>query len=117
MAEHQHIILEGTVKQVDYMASGFSSFKIVDRGDPSAHSGMIRSQYSEAIEGFNGFSHKLPQGVEPVDGSYLNFRLDKAANSIDKFDSKTGVRLMNVHESHDGEDNQLTVFLPAKNNE
>ena len=114
MAEHQHIILEGTVKQVDYETSGFPRPIIVDRGDALAHSNMLRRQYTEAIEGFNSISLQLPQGVVPVDGSYLDFKFDKTAKSIEKFDSKTGARLMNIHQAPEGEDDHLTVFLPTK---
>ena len=114
MAEHQHVILEGKVKQVDYESSGFPRSIIIDRGEPLVHSNMLREQYIEAIELFSNISLQLPRGVVPVDGSYLDFRFDMTAKSIDKFDSKTGVRLMNVHQTPEGEENHLTVYLPTK---
>ena len=117
MAEHQHVILEGKVRQVEYETSGFPRSFIVDRGDALAHSKMLRRQYTGAIERFSSISQQLPQGVMPVDGTYLDFKFDKTAKSLEKFDSKTGARLMNVHETPEGEDDHLTVFLPTKNKE
>lgn len=55
----------------------------------------------------------MPQNVVPVDGVYLNFKVDKTANSIEKFDTKTGTRLMNVREVEGDTEEYLTVFLSS----
>ena len=49
-------------------------------------------------------------------GSYLNVKVEKTANTLDKFDSKTGSRLMNVHSTPQDNEEQLTLFLPTNNN-
>ncbi len=52
MADHQHIILKGLSSQVDYEPTGFPRSKIIDRGNALAHSTMLNSQYSSAIDLF-----------------------------------------------------------------
>ncbi len=112
MAEHQHIVLEGLARQVDYETSGYSRPIIVERGDDLAHSASLRTQYSAALDDFAQVSAQLPENVQPIDGSYLDFNIDKSANSIEKFNN-TSARLMNVRETEDGNEEFVTIFLPA----
>ena len=116
MSEHRHIILDGLAQKVDYETTGHGKSFIIERENALVHSGMLKSQYNEAIDGFENISAGLPPEVKPVKGSYLNVKVEKTANTLDKFDSKTGSRLMNVHSTPQDNEEQLTLFLPTNNN-
>lgn len=113
MVEHQHIILEGQSSQVDYESTGFPQSKIVVRESALAHSALLNSQYSGAINSFALASNQLPENVPHVDGTYMDITVDKTANAIEKFDAKTGPRLMNIGSSENEHEERLTVFLPS----
>ena len=114
MSEHQHIILEGQARQVDYESSGFPRSTIVDRGDDLVHSRSIRTQYAMALEAFTQTLDQLPENVQPVDGIYLDFKINKSAKSEDKFNN-TKAHLMNVRETEDGDEEFVTIYLPSNN--
>lgn len=113
MVEHQHIILEGQSSQVDYESTGFPQSKIVVRESALAHSALLNSQYSDAINSFALILNQLPENVPHVDGTYMDITVEKTANAIEKFDAKTGPRLMNIGSSENEHEERLTVFLPS----
>ena len=66
MSEHQHIILEGQARQVDYESSGFPRSTIVDRGDDLVHSRSIRTQYAMALEAFTQTLDQYQKTCNPL---------------------------------------------------
>ena len=114
MADHQHIILEGQSSQVDYETTGFPRSKIIGRENELAHSAMLNSQYSGAIDLFAQSSDLLPEHIPHVDGTYLDITVEKSANATDKFDAKRGPRVMNIGPSGNDQEERLTVFLPTR---
>ena len=56
MSEHRHIILDGLAQKVDYETTGHGKSFIIERENALVHSGMLKSQYNEALDGFGKLS-------------------------------------------------------------
>ena len=115
MANRKHIRLENQAEQTAFESRGFPSSQIVNR-DVAAHSELLRSAYHEAIALFIQRHEVLGDLVNPVAGTYLSFRVNKASMAEDSLDTSSGAQLMNVRpaEGNDQEE-QVTVFLPREN--
>ena len=117
MANRKHIQLENKAEPTAFESRGFSSPQIVEREDVEAHSQYLRGVYRDAIDQFLHGQDVLGGFVDPVAGTYLNFRVNKASLTEESLDTASGAQLMNVRpvEGNDQEE-QVTVFLPHENN-
>ena len=115
MANHRHIKLENKAEPTAFESKGFPSPQKVER-DAEAHSQKLRGLYRNAINQFLQGQDVLEGLVDPVAGTYLNFRLNKASLTEDALDTASGTQLMNVRPVEgSNEDEQVTVFLPHEN--
>lgn len=115
MANHKHIRLENKAEQTAFESRGFSSSQIVNR-EAATHSELLRNAYHDAIALFSQRHDVLGDLVNPVAGSYLSFRVNKASMVEDSLDTSSGAQLMNVRPAQDNDqEEQVTVFLPREN--
>lgn len=116
MANRKHIQLENKAEPTAFESRGFSTSQIVER-DAEAHSRYLKEAYRNAIGQFLQGQDVLGGLVDPVAGTYLNFRVNKASLTEESLDTASGAQLMNVRplEGSDHEE-QVTVFLPRENN-
>lgn len=114
MANRSHFLLENKAEQTAFESSGFPSPRKVER-DAEAHVLFLRDAYHDAIDQFEQEQGVLQGLVEPVAGTYLNFKVNKASMVEDSLDTSSGARLMNVRpvEGNDQEE-QVTLFLPRE---
>lgn len=116
MANHKHIRLVDYSKPVDFEASGFPRPVIVER-DETAHSAALREAYKAAIDSFQQGEGILQNRVEPVNGSYLNFKVAKASMVENSLDAASGAQLMNIRPvKGNGKEEEVMLFLPQDNN-
>ena len=116
MTNRKHIQLENKAEPTAFESRGFSSHQIVER-DAETHSLYLKGAYRDAIGQFLQGQDVLGGLVDPVAGTYLNFRVNKASLAEGSLDTASGTQLMNVRpvEGNDQEE-QVTVFLPRENN-
>lgn len=116
MANHKHIQLVDFSKPVDFKAGAFPRAVIVKR-DEAEHSSALRSAYEAAINSFQQGEVLLQNRVEPVNGSYLNFKVAKASLVEGSLDTASGAQLMNVRPVEGNErEEEVMLFLPQENN-
>lgn len=116
MANHKHIQLVDYSEPVDFEAGRYPRPVIVER-DETAHSTALRCAYEAAIDSFQQGDAILQNRVEPVNGSYLNFKVAKASMVENTLDTASGAQLMNVRPvGEDGYEEEVMLYLPLENN-
>ena len=114
MADYSHFFFEDSAEIIDYKGIGGGKALIPER-DELQHATNIEQQYLAASESFNELRDTLPDGVEPVQGSYTLFYVDEKAQSLKSLDTKNGARLLSLRHQGDSNIVKAAVYIPQHN--
>lgn len=114
MDDHSHFFFEESAEIIDYRGVGGGRAQVPER-DEHQHADIIERQYRVASEAFNDLKESLPNNVEPVQGLYTIFYVDERAQSLKSLDTKSGARILNLHQETDSNIAKVSVYIPQRN--